>query len=296
MKHFLLLFAFLLLVSPVVLAQEAAVPADTTWRRSFSSGLNVNQAAFSDNWKAGGVSSIALNTFLNARAQYKKGPHSWDNDFQLQYGLLKNKGEGMRKSQDRLYFDSKYGRSFSTDWNIFASLNFLSQLAQGFEYDAKENGGDRLISSFLSPGFLTLAVGAEYKPTPNFSLRLSPLAPRLTFLIDDKVAQNERYGVPEGDVVRTELLAAMVQADYDKEIATNMRLKLNYMAFLNYKRFAFKNVDHRLNLSLTAKVNKYINVSLMGNALYDRDQDGDVQYSQSLGLGVMYTLQGFTVN
>lgn len=288
----LLSFLFLLSFS---FPSQAQTAADTTWRRSFSAGINVNQAAFSDNWKAGGVSSIALNTFLTSRADYKWEKISWDNALDLQYGLLKNEGEGMRKSIDRVYLDSKYGYGFSSDWNAFVSANFLSQFAKGFEYDVDEMGTDRLISNFLSPAFLTFALGAEYRPTPDFSLRLSPFAPRFTFLLDEDVAVNERYGVPEGDKVRTEWLAAMVQADYKKTIMENVDLKLNYNAFINYKELTFKKIDHRLNLVLAAKVNKYINVNIMGNIIYDYDQDANIQYSQALGLGILYTLQGVTV-
>lgn len=291
MKRILLLITLFQCISTWAQAQTVA---DTTWRRSFSTGLNLNQASFSDNWKAGGVSSIALNTFLNARADYKWERVSWDNSVQLQYGFLKNKGEGLRKSIDRLYLDTKYGVGFSSDWNAFVSLNFLSQFAKGYAYDVDDTGMDRLISNFLSPGYLTFALGAEYKPNPNFSLRLSPFAPRFTFLLDENVARNERYGVPEGDKIRTEILSAMVQADYMKDLAENINLRLNYVANINYQDLNMKRIDHRLNAVLTAKVNRYINVNLMGNLIYDYDQDSEVQYSQSLGLGLMYSLEGFT--
>ena len=292
MKRNLLLLIILFLNSAVVIAQT---DADTTWRRTFAAGININQAAFSDNWKAGGISSIALNAHLDARADYVSGKTSWDNAVQMQYGLLKNKGEEQRKSIDRIYLDTKYGYAISSDWNTFVSANFLSQFAKGYEYDVDADGNDRLISNFLSPGFLTFALGAEYKPNPYFSLRLSPFAPRFTFLVDDAVAENERYGVPEGKSVRTEWLAAMLQASYNRDILTNVNLRLNYMAYINYKELSGKKIDHLFNAVLTAKVNRYINVNLMGNLVYDYDQDANIQYNQSLGLGILYTMQGFTV-
>lgn len=292
MKKSLLLLVYLLLGAAMAVAQTAA---DTTWRRTFAAGINLNQATFSDNWKAGGISSIAFNTYLDARADYLSGKISWDNAVQMQYGLLKNKGEEQRKSIDRLYLDTKYGYAISSDWNAFVSVNFLSQFAKGYEYNVDAVGTDRLISNFLSPGFLTFALGAEYKPNPYFSLRLSPFAPRFTFLADDAVAANERYGVPEGKKVRKEWLAAMIQASYNRDIFTNVNLRLNYIAYINYKELSAKQIDHLFNAVLTAKVNRYINVNLMGNFIYDNDQDSNIQYNQSLGLGILYTMQGFTV-
>lgn len=294
MKKTLLFLLVLFLNSVAVLAQTEA-EADTTWRRTFSAGINLNQAAFSDNWKAGGISSIAFNSHLDGRADYLNGKTSWDNAVQMQYGLLKNKGEGERKSIDRLFLDSKYGYAISSDWNTFVSANFLSQFTKGYEYDVDPDGNDRLISNFLSPGFLTFALGAEYKPNPYFSLRLSPFAPRFTFLADNAVALNERYGVPEGETVRTEWLAAMLQASYNRDIFTNVNLRLNYMSYINYQQLTAKEIDHMFNAVLTAKVNRYINVNLMGNFIYDFDQDANVQYNQSLGLGILYTMEGFTV-
>lgn len=292
MKKPILALIILLLNTAMVMAQTEA---DTTWRRSFSGSLNLNQAAFSDNWKAGGISSFAFNSNVDALANYLSGKISWDNVVQLQYGLLKNKGEDQRKSIDRIYLDTKYGYAISRDWNAFASINFLSQFTKGYEYDVDTDGNDLLISNFLAPGFLTFALGAEYKPNPNFSLRLSPFAPRFTFLVDDEVGLNERYGVEEGKTVRAEWFAAMIQASYNRDIATNINLKLNYMAYINYQELSADKIDHIFNAILTAKVNQYINVNLMGSFIYDNDQDSDIQYSQSLGLGILYTMEGFTV-
>ncbi len=292
MQKFLL---FVLFLFGSITVTQAQTEADTTWRRSFSGGINVNQASFSDNWKSGGVSSISFNTFLDARADYELGKIRWDNAVQLQYGLLKNKDEEQRKSADRIYLDSKYGYAISSDWNTFVSANFLSQFTKGYEYDVDDIGTDRLISNFLAPGFLTFALGAEYKPNPHFSLRISPFAPRFTFLTDEEVGANERYGVAEGDNVRTELLAAMLQAKYERDIMENVNLRLNYMSYANYKNLSGKEIDHMFNAVIAAKVNRYINVNIMGNLIYDYDQDDDVQYSQGLGIGILYTVQGFSV-
>ena len=298
MKRILTLITILVLISPYAFAQLDSLNDPTTdttyWRNSFSGGANVNQASFSDNWKSGGENSIALGLFANGKFNYLKDKVSWDNEIQLKYGLLKNAGQDFRKSQDLIFLDSKYGYKISSDWNLFLSGNFITQFAPGYQYAEDEDEEDVLISNFMAPGYLTFALGFEYKPEPWFSLRLSPVAPKFTFLSDEAVAMNERYGVPEGDKVRMEWLAAMVQADFEKDIATNLNLKVSYIAYANYKDFAFKTVDHRLNTILTAKVNRFINMNLTGTLLYDYDQDPDVQLSQGLALGVLFNVQNFT--
>jgi len=40
--------------------------------KEITGGLNINQASFSDNWKGGGVNSVAFSVYLNGRADYAK--------------------------------------------------------------------------------------------------------------------------------------------------------------------------------------------------------------------------------
>lgn len=269
--------------------------ADTTyWRNSLSGGANVNQASFSDNWKSGGENSIALGLFMNGKFNYLKGKNSWDNEVQLKYGLLKNAGQDFRKSQDLIFLDSKYGYEISKNWNGFFSGNFITQFAPGYDYAEEEEEEDVLISNFMAPAYLTFALGFEYKPEPWFSLRLSPFAPKFTFLNDAAVGLNERYGVPDGKKLRTEWLAAMIQAEFAKDIATDLNLKINYIGYINYETLALKTIDHRLNTVLTAKVNKFISMNLTGSLLYDYDQDTKVQLSQGLALGILFNFQNFS--
>lgn len=286
--------SFLLCLGICWLSTVSAQTDTTYWRKSLSTGANINQSSFSSNWKAGGVNSIALNLFLNAKANYLRDRTSWDNTTELQYGMIKNAGQGMRKSLDRIFLDSKVGYKLSGHWNGFFSGNFITQFAPGYIYDTDAAGSDSLISNLMAPAFLTFAIGFEYKPEPWFSLRLSPFAPRFTFLFDDAVGVNQRYGVPVGESVRTEWLAAMVQADLERDLSENLNLKANYQLYANYETLALNAIDHRLSTTITAKVGRYISVNLTGILLYDRDQDTKVQLSQGLGLGILYTVQNFT--
>lgn len=281
-------------------AQVIRVDSTTNWRKSFKAGLNINQANFSGNWKGGGVNSFGFNALMNFKANYKRDKISWDNEVDLLYGSVNNEGQGPRKTMDRIYIDTKYGRSLSSTWDIFVAANINTQFAKGYKYVKDANGVEQgqLISDTFSPLFITMSLGAEWKPKPYFKMRFSPVAPRVTLLTDndgrfsavDPVAP---YGVTVGQSDRFEWYAFQMMADFDKDIATNMNLKVRYVMFANYKTLEMNKVDHRVDLNLTAKVNKYINVSLSGIFLYDFDQDASPQYSQALSLGVLYTFQNF---
>jgi hypothetical protein len=159
---------FFCLTASVMQAQSTTVTRDSSWRKALQTGLNVNQASFSDNWKGGGTNSIALGSFLNAKANYQTRKITFENDLQTQYGLVKNKDQEFRKNIDRIFFDSKVGYNLTMDgkWSVFVSLNFVSQFGNGFNYrkDSLDRERAYLISNFLSPGYLTSSFGLEYKP------------------------------------------------------------------------------------------------------------------------------------
>ena len=278
-------------------ALEAATIAgeavkDTVWLTALSFGLNFNQAAFSDNWVGGGINSIAFSSFFNYAAHYDKAGWSWDSEADLLYGIISTRNQGSRKSQDRIFLDSKVGRDLAGNWNGYFSLSFLTQFAPGYRYENNAQGVEQelLVSKFMAPGFLTASLGFEYDPNDNFTLRLSPLSSRLTFVSDTSVLANveARYGLEPGDKVRRELYALQVQADYSKYLTKTINLKTRYLLFANYDNFGPAHWDHRLELLFSAKLTRFINVSLNTIFLYDQDQAEDPQISQTLGVGVLF--------
>jgi hypothetical protein len=263
------------------------------WKKSIESGLNLNQASFSNNWKGGGVNSIALGTYFSGRALYESNKISFDNNVQLQYGFLKNQYESIRKTTDRIFADSKFGYKLNKWWDAFVGVNFLSQFAPGYNYIEDSTGQRKeLISQFFSPAYLTSTLGFEYKPVDYFWVRFGVGGFRQTFVLDTTIYHHvpQNYGVPIGKKVRNEL-AFVLTANFDKDIAKNINLKVRFMAFSNYEDMAA--TDLRTDILLTAKVNKLVNVNLSGVVLYDQDQDYKVQYSQSLALGVVYKFTQF---
>jgi hypothetical protein len=280
-------------------AEAAAPPPPQLWRKSGKAGLGLNEAVLSDNWRGGGVNTIGFNALLNAKANRKSGRNSFDNEADFLFAFSQTRGLGYRKSQDRLYLDTKYGHDISTQWNMFVSLNLLSQFAPGYNYDKDAAGNERarLASDFFAPGFITAAYGFEYHPTTYFKVRLAPFAPRLTVVNRAErfveLLGDTPYGVNPGHSTRFEVLAAQVLAEFDKNLSPSLSLKARYLLFANYRNLNGQEIDHRLDLGLTAKVGKYVNVALNGIALYDFDQDSDMQFSQGLNIGIAYAFQNF---
>jgi hypothetical protein len=302
MKKTLKFFLSVGMVVASFAAQAQIVKPDTlsNWKKKLIFNLNINQAAFSSNWKSGGVNSIGLNTQFNYTANYAKDRNSWDNQIDLLYGFVRNSGQGVRKTLDRIFLDTKYGYKLADKWYLYTSMNFLSQFAPGYTYTTDANGAEQssLISDIFAPAFITSSWGIEYKPVDYFSVRLSPFSPRITIVNDAErfipaVDPTSPYGVTPPDNTRWEWLAFQLSADYNHDIAKNLNLKARYLMFANYETLELKTIDHRLEVMLNAKVNRFINVGLGGILLYDFDQDSGAQISQVFNLGFAYTFQNF---
>ena len=259
------------------------------WKNKLSIGINLNQAAFSQNWSGVGVNSVALGTLLNYKTEYNKDGKNFTSEVIFQYGKVKNEGSLERKTNDRIFFDNKGALPISKSWSFFGSVSFESQFDLGYSYgkDAQGNETRRLISRFMAPGYLTESVGFEYKPVKFFSVRFGTGTARQTFLVDTSLYINnpKNYGVEAGKRFRNELAFQGV-ANFDKDIMPNLNLKSRYLIFANYEQLT--GIDQRLDVTLTAKVNKLINVTVATTALYDDDFSNKIQYSQALALGIVF--------
>lgn len=270
-------------INPVVVSTKI-----NYWKTKTSVGINVNQASFSDNWKGGGVNSLAVGGLVNYKAEYSKQNYSYVSELVLQYGKIKNRNQLQKKTTDRIFWDNKAAFQLSKNWYFFGSLTFESQFDKGFSY-ATNNGieSQTLISKFMSPGYLTESIGFEYKPSKYFSTRFGTGTAKQTFVLDTTIYRNNaaNFGVPVGDKFRNELAFQVVSA-FEKDIAQNVNLKTRYAMFIPYDNFGY--IDHRLDVAITAKINRFMNVSLTGVGLYDRDTDSKIQGSQTLAMGFMF--------
>lgn len=274
---------------PVALSPALVDAKINYWKTKTSVGININQAAFSDNWKGGGVNSLAIGGLVNYKSEYSKESYSYATEVILQYGKVKNKSQLQKKTTDRIYWDNKAAIQLSKNWYFFASLNFESQFDNGFSYsrDAQGNEVENLISKFMSPGYLTESFGFEYKPSKFFSTRIGTGTARQTFVLDTALYRTnpKNFGVEVSKKFRNEL-AFQIVTNFEKEIFKNIVLKTKYNMFIPYDNFG--HIDHRLDIGLIAKINRAMNVSITGVGLYDRDTDSKLQGSQTLALGLVF--------
>jgi len=281
----------------------ATAQQDTVWRRGGLLSLNFSQVSLT-NWAAGGQNSIAGNAIVNYFANYKSGKNAWDNTIDLEYGvIMQGKKSSLLKSNDKIDVTSIYGRQASKYWYYSALANFRSQFTAGYNYPNDSN----IISNFLAPAYLTLALGMDYKPDNSFSLFLSPATARFIFVTNKALSNAGAFGVDSGKTLRTEV-GAYVKASYIKAINTNVNIQTSLDLFSNYLDKP-QNIDVNWQLLLGFKISKLISASLSTQLLYDDNtkltfykNDGvtvdhvgpGVQFKEVFGIGLAYQFASYT--
>ena len=297
MKKYLLLLSIALI--PLTVSAQDPVDADTLWKFSGSTSLNLSQLSLT-NWAAGGDNSLSGNVLINLGANYASEKTSWENKLILGFGLIKQGDDPTRKSDDQIDFASKLGLKAGEKWFYSALLGFNTQFAEGYDRPGED---DRVkISNFMAPGYLSFSLGMDFKPNETFSLFLSPVSSKFTFVLDDDLSAAGSFGLDPDHKTRAEV-GAYVKMAFKKEILKNVSLDTKIDLFSNY----FDNpeyIDVNWDLLLTFKVNDYLAASLLTQLIYDYDiqfgedttGDGEfdtftdkVQFKELFGLGLTYT-------
>jgi Protein of unknown function (DUF3078) len=293
MKKIITISLSILLFSAITNAQS-----DTTkiWKKGAVVGINVSQTSLT-NWQGGGQNSLAANALFSGFTNYKKGRNVWDNSLDLGYGLLQQGNSKLIKSDDKIDFNSKYGRYAFKHWYYSALLNFKSQMAPGYNYP----NDSVVISRFLAPAYILASIGMDYKPNDYFTMYISPITQKTTIVNDSKLNEVGAYGVDSGKVIRSEY-GAYARFQYQKDVFTNVNFKTKLELFSNYLNNP-QNIDVNWETLLSMKVNKYISATFSTTLIYDHDinipidknNDGvvekagpRVQFREVLGVGLSY--------
>lgn len=285
---------------------------DTFWSHLNKVSLDLSQLAFV-NWNAGGSNSISSLLGINIKRNYKKGLFQWNNELIVRYGINKQSGQSLRKTDDDLELVSSLGYKFSStsNWYYTGRASFKSQFTKGFNYPNR----DEFISNFMSPGYLFVGVGAEFNlPEKKFSLNLSPLTQKSTFVLSDRLADQGAFGVQEavtdddGNIItpgrnaRHEV-GILINNEYEREIFENIYASTRLSLYTDYLN-NFGNIDVDWEINFEFEVNEYVKASLGSHIRYDDDiktrmenEDGEtvlegpkVQWKQQLGVGVTVLL------
>lgn len=281
------------------------------WQSKNTIGLDLNEIAFV-NWNAGGVSAISgllKGNFLRIHTLDKS---EWVNELIVRYGITKQDGLAIQKSDDEFRFNSTYGyrKDTLTNWYHSAKFNFNTQFANGYKYPDTSSP----ISKPFAPAYTFLGYGANYfDKVKKFDLYISPLTFKNTLVLDQTLANKGAFGVnkaiydAEGNLVskgkksRTEF-GFLITNHYIKEVWKNITMENRLSLYSDYIN-NFGNIDVEWRLQFDLVVNKYVRANIGMHLIYDDDiktteeingvkvpKGPKVQLKQVLGLGLVYVI------
>ena len=284
MKKTLFFLAALLPLS--LCAQE-----ESAWTHEGLTGLNFSQTSFT-NWSEGGENSMAGNVYFNGSLNYKEGKNAWDNALSANYGMNYTDATQWRKNIDNLNFSSKFGRQITDKLYYAALFDFKTQMGYGYDYSTDPKS---LISKFLTPGYLNLSVGIDYKPNDHISAYYSPVAGKMTMVNDTTFSK--RYGVPVGEKTKFELGSTFKGTINYSLMEEKLTLKSTLDLFTAYNE-SFGKIDVNWDVLVGYNLTNLLTLTFQSTLKYDDDiktfdADGTehgakVQFKEILGIGLSY--------
>jgi hypothetical protein len=232
------------------------------WKLYGTGTVGFTQTAIS-NWAKGGESSLSLLLIGRYIANYSKNMVKWENMAEFRLGTFASKTRGVEKNEDRIELQSRAGYAAYKKWYYSAEFNFRTQVAKGYKYPDKVNP----ISAFMSPGYLTFSLGMDYKPNKNFSLFLSPLTSKTTFIRDTALINPVNYGVPAGEKRHWEP-GMIVKLNFHWPIVSDIIYDTRVEIFNNYN-YTFQKLNLNWEQTLVMQVTPRIGLRVMTQLIYD---------------------------
>lgn len=304
-----------LLVTQISFSQEIQTKLPDTisnWEGKNTIGFDISQIAFM-NWNAGGNSSVSGLLKGNFIRKYSTDKMKWVNELIVRYGVNKQDGVELRKTDDAFQFNSTFGYRKDTisNWYHSAKFNFNTQFTNGYAYP----NTDKAISKPFAPAYIFTGIGAEYSnKEKKINVYLSPLTQKTTLVLDQRLANEGAFGVQkaeydldgnlikEGKKSRTEL-GVLVTAHHKKEVWKNINLENRLSLYSDYIN-NFGNVDVDWQIQLDLVVNEYVRANIGAHLIYDDDIKAKeevageqitlgpkLQLKQVLGIGLVYNFK-----
>ncbi|MBO4263492.1 MAG: DUF3078 domain-containing protein [Bacteroidales bacterium] len=295
--------------------EPQAAPKPCYWANSLAFDLGFNQTGFA-NWAAGGSTTFALAAGVDGKANYAKDLMTWDNRLQMLYGIIWSDDKPKpQKNNDRIYLESKwkYKTGKESKWSYSAGFDFRSQFSETWSVDGR-GGQDyyeepTLKSAIMSPAYINLGVGMDWKPGAWFDLSLSPLTGGMTVVWYNDNTLRRNYGMkpnPDGSYQPVLFqLGTQLKANAKFSINDKFHFETQLVAFYDYL-FDYKseyytthrpfpvriNWDNKISWQISRLFRIGLDTWLIYDPLVQNDSNAPrgVQFKEFASLNFTYTI------
>ena len=299
--------------------QHIDTPKEISNNHNFEGTLRVtlNQLAIT-HWAAGGESNGSGKISSNLTYTYDRDLFKYVANGIFAYGMSNyTKDKRYEKSEDRCEVSMTMSSNNSNNLTFTSIASLKTQFTNGYTYP-----NDSIpISGFFAPAYLNISAGYNYNYNNILSLYISPIAGKMTFVTNQKLADEGAYGVEagywniyykgdslwvKGKNTLTELginVLVKYKQDFKNDISVFSTLNLynNYMDPNKSNRW---NIDVDWETGIKFTINKQISAIINIHLIYDDNikfsiteivdgaeitkQKPILQFKESLGISFLY--------
>ena len=251
------------------------------WTHKLVTGVNLTQVSYKD-WAPGGQNALAYTLWLNGSSVQNMEKTNWSNSYKFAFGQTRLSDQGLRKTDDEVFFESLLIYKLWTHINPYASATLRTQFGKGFEYP---QGAEVPVSKFFDPAYLTQSIGAAYKPIPEMVTRLGIGVREIVtsqfnrYSDDPKTVAVEKVKVNGG-------IESVTNVEWS--FAENMQFKSTLELFAPFN--TLDEITVRSDNTISASVNKYVTVGFNVLLVNDVTASRKTQIKQVLAIGFSYIL------
>ncbi|PLX13274.1 MAG: hypothetical protein C0598_04080 [Marinilabiliales bacterium] len=249
------------------------VQSDTTnpWEFNSLNMLTVNQIAFV-NWASGGESSLSAKVSTEYDMSYKQDRFTYEHQGKVAFGLVGYIDKRVEKTDDLFDFLWSANHEAVEHLHLTGLLTFKSQFANGYKYPDDST----LISTFMAPGYANISIGLKYKPKKDFQVYFSPIAGKLTMVLNQELANKGAYGVKKaivdtagnilipGEKLLSEV-GIKVLSTYKAKLMENIDLRTTLSLYNNYTDY---NKDNRWNIDVDWDTRIVFNINKLFSSVF----------------------------
>ena len=243
-------------------------------------GLNINQLALS-NWAAGGENTWTGKAFSNFELVYHKRRFEQKLIGAFAFGISRFADKRIEKQDDKIDLTYSLSLDSKTQWNISAVATFNTQFADGYKYP----NDSTIISTFFAPAYLTVSAGYSYKTKDDrFQIFMSPMAGKVTFVMNQELADKGSFGVKkgyydqDGTWIPGENIAPAIGINVIINYKQPISKSINYTTMLNtFYNYLERRDDDRLRLDVNWEntihfnITKFLSTILFVHLKYDHN-------------------------
>lgn len=261
------------------------------WTHKGNGYMQFTQNYISDNWYKGGESTNAMLAGVTLEANFDDRQRlEFENKLEMKLGFITAPSDTVHKyktNADLFRLNSKLGVKAFKNWYYTLSAEFKTQFFGNYSTNTND-----LISAFLSPAQLDVALGMDFKQNKqNFSLSLlaSPLAYSFIYIGNDKIIDLTSFNVKQGHRTAN-LFGSKFTGNLTWKIIPSVVWESKLEYFTTYET-VIASWENTFNFVL----NRYLSTKLFVHARYDdgvtltETNRSYFQLQELLSLGLNYT-------